>query len=335
MCRNRVQYRSAKPERQAFGLRPARPAHPIPLPAPCSPCRAALGPRWRARQGAPVGASEGHDLPYAGLRPAPAARLRLASGIPPPAFGRVPPRASAGHPASQGIGRAARDLGGCAPGRPPTRLRRAWPLSATPRACGARPCGVLTRVPRALAGGGGWGFAPTPDRRAWARLAVGARPVGTRRTGAVRPRAARAAAHGACPTRVRARLPRPGGCRRRRASPPLRGPPSRGCPPGTPTGAGASAPAPVPPPPAGDPGLPSARRPPPRPPVAGGGAAEPRRRRAGEASPRSGERRAGAGENSGQQAGRAAPLRACGALVSARGCPPRHPRRGGGTRSRD
>lgn len=241
MCRNGVQYRGEKPE--ASSLRPSACAsdHPIPLPAVCSACRPALPPRWRARQGAPVGASDGHPCLTPGCarlqRPG-CARPRAS---PPPAFGRVPPRASAGHPAPQGFGRAARSLGGCAPGRPPTRLRRAWPLSATPRACGARPCGVRTRVPRALAGGGDGGSAPhARPARLGAPRGRGA-PDGHPATGRCAPSALRAvAAHPACPTRVRARLPpAPGACAPGRGcAPRFAAPPRQGLRPRHPTGRG-------------------------------------------------------------------------------------------------
>lgn len=261
MCRNRVQYRSAIAA--ASSLRPSACASPRPIPttAVCSACRPALPPRWRASRGAPVGASGVAPCLHAGLRPAPAAGCAGLGASPPPACGRVPPRASAGHPAPQGFGRAARSLGGCAPGRPPTRLRRAWPLSATPRAFGARPCGVRNRVPRALAGGGGWGLRPPRPTGALGRASRSGRAGWAPGDRALR-------ALGAARRRGPSGLPdaRPGaappGPRRMGAGeglrPPLRGPPASGATPPTPHRGRGCAPAPVPPPPAGHP--PQARR---------------------------------------------------------------------------
>lgn len=251
MRRNRVQYRGAIAA--ASSLRPSACASPRPIPttAVCSACRPALPPRWRASRGAPVGASGVAPCLHAGLRPAPAAGCAGLGASP-------PPRPAAGSPPARARGTllrrasaALRATSGAAPlADPPPGYAGRGPLGRPPRAPAARaPAGCGTGCPAPLRAGGDGGFAPhARPARLGAPRGRGA-PDGHPATGRCAPSALRAvAAHPACPTRVRARLPpAPGACAPGRGcAPRFAAPPRQGLRPRHPTGAGAAPPPPYP-----------------------------------------------------------------------------------------
>lgn len=260
MRRSRVQYRSAKPARQAFGLRPAR----LTIRSPCLRCARPVGLRYRRAGALGRARLSARRMGQTCLTPG-CARLQRPGCAWPRAS--PPPRPSAGSPPARTRGTLLRrapsalraPVGGCAPGRPPTRLRRAWPPVGHPSPGCARlgPFGAAEQgAPRPCGAGGDGGCAPHRRPGRWG----GPRGLGASHghpaTGRFAPSRLRASRPVALARRASAGgSPRPPAqSRRGGAAPPAPRPPRvRGYAPDTPQGQGRPPPPPYPHPPAGDP----------------------------------------------------------------------------------
>ena len=248
MCRNRVQYRSAKPERQAFGLRPARP----PARSPRLRCARPVGLRYRRAGALVVARLSARRAWLLAFTPA-CGRLQRPAA---PASGHPPPRPAAGSPPARARGTLLR--------RASVALRApsgAAPLADPPPGCAGRgprrpplapsalaPAGCGTGCPAPLRAGGDGGFAPHARPGRWG----GPRGLGASHghpaTGRCAPSRLRASRPVALARRASGRgSPRPPAHGRRGgAAPPASRPPRvRGYAPDTPQGRG-FAPAPYP-----------------------------------------------------------------------------------------